>query len=372
MAYVQRNGKIYYKAQNGKLYASYQAALADQGVQENPYTASGFSPTPGKQLEKIGRDISGALGSVSRFLFTPPGEPGGPNPLGPGRSENVGSNQYSGIIGSIPPSANGESYRRAELRLADAARAGGGGGGGGNAGYSFGISGADIGGDGRGEQYRQQLSQYTPKVFPMTAEGQQERYFGTPEFNYVFGSQTGKGPKTAEEMRTLAAQTKAPVETPLSDYYRAQSAMGRVNQADIQAMYADRPDLQKWAAANPMLAQREFAKFQAKQEATPAQLPEGAAEFGARASSEGGYAGTFRENPGLFQGVANPVPPTQQPGPGGIDQGTRVSLSRGAQNIAPQQAAFTSGDSMPQFKTTLGEAKAFLETMKNQRRGTLF
>jgi hypothetical protein len=39
-------------------------------------------------------------------------------------------------VGNIPPSANGESYRRAELRLADAARAGGGGGGGGNAGYS--------------------------------------------------------------------------------------------------------------------------------------------------------------------------------------------------------------------------------------------
>ena len=49
---------------------------------------------------------------------------------------NVDSNRYSGVIGSIPPSANGESYRRAELRLADAARPGGGGGGGGNAGYS--------------------------------------------------------------------------------------------------------------------------------------------------------------------------------------------------------------------------------------------
>jgi hypothetical protein len=44
--------------------------------------------------------------------------------------------QRSSRVGSIPPSANGESYRRAELRLADAARAGGGGGGGGNAGYS--------------------------------------------------------------------------------------------------------------------------------------------------------------------------------------------------------------------------------------------
>ena len=44
--------------------------------------------------------------------------------------------QRSSRVGSIPPSANGESYRRAELRLGDAARAGGGGGGGGNAGYS--------------------------------------------------------------------------------------------------------------------------------------------------------------------------------------------------------------------------------------------
>ena len=51
----------------------------------------------------------------------------------------VAANQrrYRGVIGSIPPSADGESYRRAELRLADAARPGGGGGGGGNAGYSL-------------------------------------------------------------------------------------------------------------------------------------------------------------------------------------------------------------------------------------------
>jgi hypothetical protein len=56
------------------------------------------------------------------------------------RRANVGSNNYSGVIGSIPPSANGESYRRAELRLADAARPGGGGGGGGNAGYSVNTS----------------------------------------------------------------------------------------------------------------------------------------------------------------------------------------------------------------------------------------
>ena len=39
-------------------------------------------------------------------------------------------NRYSGVIGSIPPSANGESYRDAELRLGNR------GGSGGNAGYS--------------------------------------------------------------------------------------------------------------------------------------------------------------------------------------------------------------------------------------------
>jgi hypothetical protein len=55
-------------------------------------------------------------------------------------SDAARRNKYSGVIGSIPPSARGESYRRAELRLADAARPGGGGGGGGNAGYSVNTS----------------------------------------------------------------------------------------------------------------------------------------------------------------------------------------------------------------------------------------
>ena len=56
---------------------------------------------------------------------------------------------YGGsAVGSIPPSANGESYRRAELRLGDAARSGGGGGGGGNAGYSLASSVGQPGGGG--------------------------------------------------------------------------------------------------------------------------------------------------------------------------------------------------------------------------------
>ena len=177
------------------------------------------------------------------------------------------------------------------------------------------IRGADIGGDGRGEQYRQQLSQYAPKAFPMTAEGQQERYFGTPEMNYVFGAQTGKGPKTAEEMSALASQAKAPTTSSLSDYYRAQSAMGRVNQADIQKMYADRPDLQKWAAANPMLAMREYNKKFPAGEAT-----QGPSDDAIRAAISGGKfypsegSPSPVTNPPDFGTPANtvPAPPTQQ------------------------------------------------------------
>jgi len=79
----------------------------------------------------------------------------------PGRNRraNVGSNNYSGVIGSIPPSANGESYRRAELRLADAARPGGGGGGGGNAGYSVNtFTGRPSMGSPADRAYQQELS----------------------------------------------------------------------------------------------------------------------------------------------------------------------------------------------------------------------
>ena len=57
-------------------------------------------------------------------------------------------------VGNIPPSANGESYRRAELRLADAARPGGGGGGGGNAGYSLNT----LTGSPQERAYQQELS----------------------------------------------------------------------------------------------------------------------------------------------------------------------------------------------------------------------
>jgi len=76
----------------------------------------------------LGNPFGGFIGNELRYMG---------NVLSQGRIPYIAPNNTLGPrVGRIPPSANGESYRRAELRLSDAARAVGGGGGGGNAGYS--------------------------------------------------------------------------------------------------------------------------------------------------------------------------------------------------------------------------------------------
>lgn len=138
------------------------------------------------------------------------------------RRANVGRNDtnYSGIIGSIPPSANGESYRDAELRLGNR------GGSGGNAGYStstFNAPSALQGGGGFGG-------------------GGGSQYQGPSSF------------------------------TPL-DPYAAQNREYERERARVEAMVKANPDMQKqaiaderakvrdqgmaiWAAANPTLAKQ--------------------------------------------------------------------------------------------------------------------
>lgn len=105
-------------------------------------------------------------------------------------------------------------------------------------------------------------------LFPFTPEGQFQRYFQTPEFDYVFGGRSrGEGaPSTAEEMLALAAQLRAEKDVPAATYYRAQSAAGRSQMDAIKEAlgYAPGSDLAKWAEANPMLAQRLYAKKTAK------------------------------------------------------------------------------------------------------------
>jgi hypothetical protein len=105
----------------------------------------------------------------------------------------------------------------------------------------------------------------------MTQEGQFQRYFGTGEMDPFFGAASrGAGaPKTSEEMMTLAAQQKAPTETPLSTYYRSQSAAGRAEMPTIVEGlgYAKGTPLAQWAEANPMLAKRLYEKTKAKKAA---------------------------------------------------------------------------------------------------------
>jgi len=135
-----------------------------------------------------------------------------------------------------------------------------------------------------------------PKPFAMTPEGQFDRYFKTPEFDYVFGAGSrGKGaPADAAAMEVLGNQLMAPEkDTNVASMYAAQSAMGRVNQAAIQEMYKDRPDLQKWAAANPMLAQREFLKSEQRRASEMPTAPDQETvmgDLGSRAQDEGGYS----------------------------------------------------------------------------------
>ena len=114
------------------------------------------------------------------------------------------------------------------------------------------------------EQIEQsKLPPTAPQSFDNTLEGQYQRYFQTPEFNNVFGAGSrGKGaPQDASAMEELGNQLRAPeTDTNIASMYASQSALGRVNQDEIQNMYAGDKNMQAWAKANPMLAQREYLK----------------------------------------------------------------------------------------------------------------
>ena len=132
------------------------------------------------------------------------------------------------------------------------------------------------------------------KAQPMTSQGQFDRYFGTSEMDPFFcSSSRGAGaPKTAEEMMALATQQKAPMETPLSTYYRSQSAAGRAEMPAITEGlgYAKGTPLAQWAEANPMLAKRLFEKTKAKKAAgTEEDAYAHPRDLGAGAQAEQGY-----------------------------------------------------------------------------------
>ena len=118
------------------------AGLGSVGMTANLLSRGAVIPSLIEKTKEVFNPKDNIITSLRNFgtsvgnQFVPPGQR---RPYVGSSPTAVAANQrrYRGVIGSIPPSADGESYRHAELRLADAARPGGGGGGGGNAGYSL-------------------------------------------------------------------------------------------------------------------------------------------------------------------------------------------------------------------------------------------
>lgn len=97
-------------------------------------------------------------------------------------------------------------------------------------------------------------------TYDMTPQGQFQRYFTDNQMGQYFGgAPSAQAPKSAEAMQEAAMLQKAPTTMPLADYYRSQSATGRANMDQIIGLMGYTGDMEKWARANPMLAQRAFA-----------------------------------------------------------------------------------------------------------------
>ena len=203
------------------------------------------------------------------------------------------------------------------------------------------------------------------KQYALNAPGQFERYFKTPEMDQYFGaaSRGAVAPKDVQAMQALAGKTVAPGKTPeeLSAFYRAESAMGRAQMPQIQESlgYAKGSELAKWAEANPMLAQRLYAKKQARAEAVKqaavAQTTPGSQYGGGVAP---GAFGTTAPTIGSedFAVAANAVPAPWN------TQGAKVSADFAG--VMPFQAAKTTGEGMPALQTTLDKAEDFLARTK--------
>lgn len=341
-----------YKAGDGKLYQDYRSALRAQGMMENPYTKSGFSQTPSALLGTASSAALSQLGRFGRAINEQVGSAFDPNYIDPASRRFLDT----GSLNATPPTnpLAGDSTGRyipgsMQTRFANTETP-----------------------TGNTDEYRQQLSQYSPKVFPQTPGGQFERYFQSPEMDQYFGAASrGKGaPGSMEAMTNLASQAKAPLDAPLASYYRAQSAAGRGAMPEVvgglmQGLEGDKANAMKaWAEANPMLAYREFNKRKTAGDFTP-MAPDGVTpmgDLGSRAQEEGGP--TMQS---FGQGVGNPVVPTQSRNASGMTQGEQMDANRGVTNLQAFQAAKTSGEGMPQFDTTAApvsqKANDFLQRM---------
>jgi hypothetical protein len=155
---------------------------------------------------------------------------------------------------SSAPRNFGSNYKQKELAAGQAAE---------NFRRGAGLTGQTpivTGADQDGNVDRSQSDMY--KQYAQNPQGQFERYFQGPQMDQYFGAASrGAGaPQSADAMQALAGKTTAPTGTPLATFYRAESATGRANMPGIISEMGYSGDMAKWATANPMLAQREFAK----------------------------------------------------------------------------------------------------------------
>lgn len=230
----------------------------------------GLNPTDAE----IGQAIINDLGRFGRFLSSPPRFG---RLTAPGLSEPSGSRKSYGLGATH----QGPAYQDPRFLVPQRGKVGGGNAGASTADqWPASLKGQGSvtpivtgrGSDGRpdprqSDQYRAALGQQQAPAypsFPLTPQGQFERYFssGSPEMDQYFGAASrGAGaPKTLEEMNALAAMSKAPMTSPLATFYRAQSAAGRGNMDEIISGLGYTGAMAEWAKANPMLAQREYAK----------------------------------------------------------------------------------------------------------------
>jgi hypothetical protein len=343
--YVSRGGKQYYKGDDCKLYANFQGAAA---AQNNPNSVEnmfgrGFVQT----VQGIPSTVQGAFANVGALLDTPimraaVGAPQkgpydeGLNAPTPAQRAKSSSGQYQvhpRETQSFPLETRTDNTR---------------------------VQGLDR----SGNIDRTQSDTY--KQYAQTPQGQFQRYFETSEMDPYFGAASrGPGaPVDVNAMEALAGQAKAPVGTPLADYYRSQSAAGRGSMGEITTAlssidprYQKGGALEKWAQANPMLAMREFNR----------QFPTGAPTTGPsdeaiRAAMSGG---TYFSSEGSPSPITNPpdfgTPVNKVPAPP-TEQGAAVSAPfRQAQQKAANNTL--SSDRMPNF---LSPGKTFLDGVVGQ------
>lgn len=173
----------------------------------------------------------------------------------------------------------------------------------------------------------------------------------------------------APGVEQLAMQTSLPTGfTPtgakgpasLKDFYSAESQVGSRDMESIIGQMGYQGKMAEWAKANPMLAQREYAKKFSADQAAAGYGGTGPSDDAIRAAISGGK---FFPSAGSPSPIANPpefgTPANAVPAPP-MDQGRKVSAPYDqAQAQAAEKTAGATG--MPNFQTTESPGQAFLK-----------